>query len=80
LRVVPHLWAGAPAFFAGVHVCAAVPAGFLLEYPMGDRPMLQELIDAPVPGGRWSHRDSGGPGLGFTINEDVLRSYTVVDA
>ena len=24
----PHLWAGAPCFFAGLHICAASPASF----------------------------------------------------
>jgi L-alanine-DL-glutamate epimerase-like enolase superfamily enzyme len=34
LRFVPHLWAGAPSFFAGLHVSAAAPAGCVLEYPV----------------------------------------------
>ncbi len=32
LRFAPHLWAGAPCFFAGLHLCAASPASFIIEY------------------------------------------------
>ena len=32
LRLAPHLWAGAPAFFAGLHLCAASAASYVLEY------------------------------------------------
>lgn len=77
LRFVPHLWAGAPSFFAGLYVCAASPAGFMLEYPMGAHPMLHELIEEPVRvvDGHISLPDS--PGLGFTVREDVLAERTV---
>jgi L-alanine-DL-glutamate epimerase-like enolase superfamily enzyme len=77
LRFVPHLWAGAPAFFAGLHVTAAAPAGNLIEFPMGANPMLKELIEHParVTDGYVSISDR--PGLGFSIKEDVLDSHTV---
>lgn len=77
LRFVPHLWAGAPSFFAGLHVCAASPAGFILEYPLGANPMLHELIEEPVRviDGHISIPDR--PGLGFTLREDVLAEHTV---
>src|ERR1700758_1877474 len=45
LRLAPHLWAGAPAFAAGLHVAAAASSGFILEYSVGANPLLRELIE-----------------------------------
>ena len=77
LRFIPHLWAGAPSFFAGLHVCAAAASGAMLEYPMGADPMLHELIEEPVEvvDGKVGIPDR--PGLGLTIREDVLARHTV---
>jgi hypothetical protein len=43
LRLAPHLWTGALAFAAGLHVTAACPAGYILEYSLGANPLLHEL-------------------------------------
>jgi L-alanine-DL-glutamate epimerase-like enolase superfamily enzyme len=77
LGFVPHLWAGAPAFFAGLQVTAVAPTGRILEYPVGANPMLTELIKEPVQvtDGYVDIPDS--PGLGFEIREDVLAEHTV---
>src|SRR5438132_5406752 len=47
LKLAPHLWAGAPAFAAGLHVTAASPAGFIVEYSLGANPLLHELVEEP---------------------------------
>ncbi|MBB2974217.1 mandelate racemase/muconate lactonizing enzyme family protein [Mesorhizobium sp. RMAD-H1] len=75
LRLAPHLWAGAPCFFAGLHVCAASPASFIIEYSLGANPMLHDLMEDDV-----SVRDGfieipDRPGLGLTIAETVLATY-----
>lgn len=77
LRLAPHLWAGAPAFAAGMHVAAAAPAGFILEYSLGANPLLQELVEEKfvVKDGMIEIPDR--PGLGLTINEDFVRRYAV---
>jgi len=77
LAFVPHLWAGAPSFFAGLHLCAAASAGTLVEYPMGANPMLHDLIQEPVQvlDGHISIPDR--PGLGFTIRQEVLAAHAV---
>jgi L-alanine-DL-glutamate epimerase-like enolase superfamily enzyme len=77
LAFVPHLWAGAPSFFAGLHVCAAASAGTLVEYPMGANPMLHELIEEPVQVLDGHIRIPDRPGLGFTIRQEVLAAHTV---
>ncbi|MGE3348585.1 MAG: mandelate racemase/muconate lactonizing enzyme family protein [Ramlibacter sp.] len=75
LRLAPHLWAGAPAFAAGLHVAAASSAGFILEYALGANPMLHELIDESftVDGGFITIPDR--PGLGITPCEDYIAQH-----
>ena len=77
LRLAPHLWAGAPAFAAGLHVAAASPAGFIVEYSLGANPLLHDLVeeDFPVKDGMIEVPDR--PGLGITVREDFLQKHTV---
>jgi L-alanine-DL-glutamate epimerase-like enolase superfamily enzyme len=80
LRLAPHLWAGAPAFAAGLHVAAASPAGFIVEYSLGANPLLHDLIleSFPVEDGMIAVPDR--PGLGITVREDFLQKHTVSSA
>lgn len=75
LRLAPHLWSGAPAFAAGLHLAATQSAGFILEYSLGHNPMLHELIEEsfPVEDGHVAIPDR--PGLGITVRESFLREY-----
>ena len=75
LRFAPHLWAGAPCFFAGLHLCAASPASFTIEYSCGANPMIFDLSKTPIAaeGGMVAIPD--GPGLGFSLSESVLRAH-----
>ena len=77
IRLSPHLWSGAPAFYAGLHVCAASPASFILEYSLGANPMLHDLVveKLDVADGTIAIPDT--PGLGITIDEDFLRAYSM---
>ena len=77
IRLSPLLWAGAPAFYAGLHVCAASPASFILEYSLGANPMLHDLVveKLDVADGTIAIPDT--PGLGITIDEDFLRAYSM---
>ncbi len=77
LRLAPHLWTGAPAFAAGMHVAAATPAGFILEYSLGANPLLHDLVEESFPV-KDGHVDiPERPGLGITIDEDFVEQYTV---
>jgi L-alanine-DL-glutamate epimerase-like enolase superfamily enzyme len=75
LRLAPHLWAGAPCFFAGLHVLAAAPAGYIVEFSLGANPMIHMLSRAPVvvQGGMISVPD--GPGLGLEMDTEVISRY-----
>jgi L-alanine-DL-glutamate epimerase-like enolase superfamily enzyme len=77
VRFAAHLWGGATTFAAGLHVSAAVPSAFIIEYSLGANPMLQDLAheDFVAVDGYIDIPDR--PGLGVTINEDFVREYTV---
>ena len=75
LRLAPHLWAGAPAFAAGLHVAAASPATHILEYSLGANPMIHEMVEEsfPVKGGTLAIPER--PGLGITVRQDFVARY-----
>jgi L-alanine-DL-glutamate epimerase-like enolase superfamily enzyme len=77
LRLAPHLWTGATAFAAGMHVAAASPAGFILEYSLGANPLLHDLVeeDFPVRDGYVEIPDR--PGLGITVDDAFVERYGV---
>lgn len=77
LRFAPHLWAGAPCFFAGLHVCAAAPSSFIIEFSLGANPMIHDISVEPVAARDGMIDIPTGPGLGLTINEKTIETYAV---
>lgn len=77
LRLAPHLWTGALAFAAGMHVAAASPAGFILEYSLGANPLLHELAHEKFEVRDGSIEISERPGLGVSIDHAFVERYTV---
>lgn len=75
LRFAPHLWAGAPCFFAGLHLCAAAPASFIIEYSLGANPMIHDLVEETVAAEDGMIRIPEKPGLGFTISKRFLEAH-----
>jgi L-alanine-DL-glutamate epimerase-like enolase superfamily enzyme len=75
LRLSPHLWAGAPCFFAGLHVCAASPASFIIEYSLGANPMIHDLVEERIEAQDGMIAIPDRPGLGFTISERFLEAH-----
>lgn len=75
LRFAPHLWAGAPCFFAGLHICAASPASFTIEYSLGANPMIHELVEEKVEVNEGTIAIPDAPGLGFTVSESFLMAH-----
>jgi L-alanine-DL-glutamate epimerase-like enolase superfamily enzyme len=77
LKLAPHLWAGAPAFAAGLAVAAASPAGFTVEYSLGANPLLHDLIEESFPVSDGLIEVPDRPGLGITVREDFLQKHAV---
>jgi L-alanine-DL-glutamate epimerase-like enolase superfamily enzyme len=77
LKLAPHLWAGAPAFAAGLHVAAASPAGFIVEYSLGANPLLHDLVEESFPVREGMIEVPERPGLGITVREDFLARHTM---
>jgi L-alanine-DL-glutamate epimerase-like enolase superfamily enzyme len=75
LRFAAHLWAGAPAFYAGLHVSAASPASFILEYSLGANPMLHDLVAETLDVRDGTIAIPDAPGLGFTMDEAFLKAH-----
>jgi L-alanine-DL-glutamate epimerase-like enolase superfamily enzyme len=75
LRLAPHLWAGAPCFFAGLQICAAAPASFTVEFSLGANPMIHDLSRAPVVVEDGTIAVPGGPGLGLDMDEDIIARF-----
>ena len=75
LRLAPHLWAGAPCFFAGLHICAASPASFVIEFSLGANPMIHDLIGETVKAEDGMVAIPETPGLGFTISERFVEKH-----
>ncbi len=76
LRLAPHLWAGAPAFFAGLHVVAAAPAGFIVEYSLGANPMIHDLSREKVCVENGMIAVPDAPGLGLDVDTDILSRFS----
>jgi L-alanine-DL-glutamate epimerase-like enolase superfamily enzyme len=77
LKMAPHLWTGALAFSAGMHVAAASPAGFILEYSVGANPLLQELAVEQFTVEQGCVEVPDRPGLGITVRPEFIEQYTV---
>ena len=77
LKLAPHLWAGAPAFAAGLAVAAASPAGFIVEYSLGANPLLHDLVEEDFPVRDGMIEVPERPGLGITVREDFLQKHGV---
>ncbi|MGE4368883.1 MAG: mandelate racemase/muconate lactonizing enzyme family protein [Burkholderiaceae bacterium] len=77
IKMAPHLWTGALAFSAGLHVAAASPSGWLLEYSLGANPMLQELAEEQFTVNDGLIDIPDRPGLGITVRDAFVERYTV---
>ena len=77
LKLAPHLWAGAPAFAAGLAVAAASPAGFIVEYSLGANPLLHDLVEESFPVADGMIEVPERSGLGISVREDFLQKHAV---
>jgi len=84
--VVPHCWGTMVNFVASVHLVAAMPRGFLCEYPITPRtwgaagpqspsPMMTELASRRVAVEEGHALVPREPGLGVELDEEVVERY-----
>jgi L-alanine-DL-glutamate epimerase-like enolase superfamily enzyme len=77
VRWVPHSWSSAINTAAALHVFAATANGHVFELKPNPTPMQHELVSDPFEqhDGYIEVRDA--PGLGITVDEDVVRQYAL---
>ena len=85
--LVPHNWGTMVNFAASIHLVAAMPQGFLCEYPITARtpeasltrtpsPMMVALARKPVVVEKGYAIVPQEPGLGIELDEQAVREYT----
>jgi L-rhamnonate dehydratase len=85
--LVPHNWGTMVNTAASVHLVAAMPHGFLCEYPITARtpeaaltrtpsPMMTELAARPIIIEQGFAVVPQEPGLGIELDEEAVRKYT----
>ena len=88
--LVPHNWGTAINFAASIHLVAAMPQGFLCEYPItrrtwedssagqrGASPMMTELVREPLTVSAGRVAVPSGPGLGVELDEAALGRFAI---
>jgi D-galactarolactone cycloisomerase len=76
--LAPHTWSDPVAVFANAHVVAASPNGITCEVDQTGNRFIEELVGPlPIRDGvlDLGHR----PGLGVTVNEDLVRELAIAD-
>ena len=87
IPLVPHNWGTAINTAASIHLVAAMPAGFLCEYPITPRiwsaagpgapsPMMTDLVRQPLVVEAGHARVPTAPGLGVDLDLDVVAHYS----
>jgi len=80
LLCIPHAWCHMVGVAAEVHMAAVAPNMPYFEYPMAfpDSPIISELLEPRLaPEADGTITVPRRPGLGFKLNEDVVRRYRV---
>ncbi len=75
LRIAPHSWCDAVAIIANAHVVASIPHGVTVEVDQTGNPFVDELLVAPLSIKEGLLTLSDAPGLGISINEDVIDRF-----
>jgi len=84
VQVNPHVWGAAIAQAASLQVIAALPVTHhslfptepVLEYDRSTHPFRQQLVKAPWQIDNGQVAIPAGPGLGISINMDVVEQYS----
>jgi len=85
VRCVPHVWGSGIALAAALQVLAALPPEplslnprrALLEYDRTENPIRDQILVTPMEMIDGSVLVPSGPGLGVTVNREVLERYRI---
>jgi L-alanine-DL-glutamate epimerase-like enolase superfamily enzyme len=75
LELAPHCWGSACSFMAGVSLAFASPAATIIEYSLGDNPLLHELAEVPIVVTEGCIAAPTQPGLGVQPRADFVARY-----
>jgi D-galactarolactone cycloisomerase len=78
VRLAPHTWCDAVAVVANAHVVSASPNGVTCEVDQTGNRFIEELI-GPLPIAEGLIDLGDRPGLGVTLNEDLIRELKIPD-
>jgi len=80
LLCIPHSWNAMVGVAAAVHLAAVLPNMPYIEYPLAfpDSPLISQLLvpDLQPDANGWIEVPTR-PGLGFALNEDLVKKYLV---
>jgi L-alanine-DL-glutamate epimerase-like enolase superfamily enzyme len=75
LRFTPHSWSSAINTAAAAHLYASADNGVVFELKPNPSPMQHELVTQPIDQKEGYVEVPTGPGLGVTVNEEVIDRY-----
>lgn len=86
ISVIPHVWGSAVGLNAALHVMAALPpsphtwkpAPMWMEYEQTENPFRDHLVNETIQHKNGFVNIPEGPGLGFTINEEIVSRYRIL--
>lgn len=76
-KVVPHAFKTGVLVAASTHFAAAIPDGFLIEHTVSTSPLTRDLVDSPIVFKDGYVHVPDKPGLGITVNEEIIKQYRV---
>lgn len=78
LPIIPHCFSSAVCLAANLHFVASIPNGELIELDVNRNPFREELIEEDIDIDSEGYINmSNKPGLGITINEEVIKKYII---
>jgi galactonate dehydratase len=80
VQLAPHSWYGPVSLAASLHLDACIPNFLIQETPVPHQepPQQRDLLTTPLEMVDGTMAIPTGPGLGITLNEDVLERHRLV--
>lgn len=79
LQIATHTWNDAVALVANAHMLAGIPNGLTVEVDCTGNPLIDDLLAEPLEIVEGRLRLPDAPGLGITLNEQIIERYRIPD-